>query len=93
MLCHCEVCTTVYFSLSSLATLLLIRSSVRLLDRRISDLALQLELGEDLTSVTTPETEKQRLTSHNLDTVDCGGGGGGGCNLCKNGTSSPLCHL
>ena len=79
---------------SSLVTLLLIRSSVRLLDRRISELALQLELGEDLTSVTTPETEKQRqmVSSHNLDTVDCGGAGGGGCHLCKTGATTPLCH-
>ena len=73
--------------MSSLVTLLLIRNSVRLLDRRISELALQLELGEELTSVTTPETEK-----HNLDTVDCGGAGGAGCHLCKTGATSPLCH-
>ena len=68
---------------------------MKLLDRRISDLALQLELGEELSSVTGPDTEKPRLSCHNLDTVDCGGGGGGGggCHLCKTGTSSPLCHL
>ena len=79
--------------MSSLVTLLLIRNSVRLLDQRISDLALQLELGEEVNSVTGLDTEKPRLTCHNLDTVDCGGGGGGGCNLCKTGTSTPLCHL
>ena len=79
--------------MSSLVTLLLIRNSVRLLDRRISELALQLELGDELTSVTAPDTEKPRLTCQNLDTVDCGGGGGGGCNLCKTGASTPLCHL
>ena len=73
--------------------MLLIRSSVKLLDRRISELALQLELGDEVTSVTSPETE--RKSCHPLDTVDCGGGGGGGggCTLCKSGATTPLCHL
>ena len=76
-----------------LVTLVLIRNSVRRLDRRISDLALHLEFCEE-------ESEQQRLssTSHHmhgvkkppLDTVDCGGPG---CTLCKNGAANTICDL